>query len=769
MFLASALILATAPFGHDYVISSDGAWCWFADPRAIWYRGNIAAGSVSSTGDINVDIFNPKDNSSSTYTIAPKFEKDDHDNPALIELPNGQIAAFYSKHTGPDLYMTVGTTMNESIDWTESKKINPNDPNYTGPKGAINSYTYPNPQLLSQEKNRLFLFWRGMNWKPTFSFSDDLGKTWSTGKILVSPKSEDSYNRPYTKISGDGKSQINIAFTDGHPRNEPTNSIYFLKYEKGNFRSATNDQIATIKQLPIEPQKADVVYDGKVENMRSWIWDVAQTKNGNPVIAYSRMPKETEHYYRYVWHNGKRWIDRPIVFGGKWFPQTPEGKTEQEPHYSGGVVIDHNDPRFVYLSRPINGKFEIERWFTPDGGDSWSHVAITGNSKHDSVRPFGIRGEKPSEQSPNVLWMNFTKYIHYTNFTSTIQAAKEDFRPFPANDPMRSADAVFRWVRSNPSPYPVYEWMIAPLLSGVLEYGETTQNQEAIDWVRQQGQKINYSMGPRKAMADDVAVAQAFLRLYQLDKNPAQLQPAKTWIDGFVAMPHTRSLEWKDNVYQEEMAWCDSLYMAPPAMAQLSAITGDQSYVDKMSKLWWKTSDYLYDPAENLYFRDSRYFNQKEANGNKVFWSRGNGWVLAGLARVLQHLPSNHPDRPKFIKQFQEMSMTLAMLQTQDGTWHASLLDPDSYPTPETSGTGFFIYAMAWGVNNGILERESFEVTINRGFKALSDAIDPSGRVSWIQPVGADPKSVKASDTDTYGVGAFLLAACELKKFQSKK
>jgi rhamnogalacturonyl hydrolase YesR len=763
-----AAFVALLPFGHEHYVSNDGAWCWFADPRAIWVNQKIVAGAVNQVGDVSIHIYDPATKKVQDVVLAPKFEKDDHDNPALIRLTDGRLAAFFTKHTGGDMYMSTTLTAVDLAQWTTPTKINPNDPKYTGPKGAINSYTYPNPQLLSKERNRIFLFWRGMNWKPTMSFSEDMGKTWSTGKIIVSPSDDGTYNRPYAKVAGDGQSKIHLAFTDGHPRNEATNSIYYLRYEKGAFRSVRNEKIAELKQLPIRSSQADVVYDGKTEGIRSWIWDVAQDKTGNPVLTYSRMPSENQHFYRYVRWDGRRWVDRPIVFGGKWFPTTPEGKTEPEPHYSGGVVIDPNDTRFVYLSRPINGRFEVERWFTSDGGDTWSHVAITGNSKHDSIRPFVVRGSRPNLTGPNTLWMNARKYVHYTDYASTIQASNEDTGPFPASDPVRAADAVFRWVRSNPSPYPKFEWMVAPLFSGVYDYGEMRGRNDALDWVRNEGESNDWKMGPRYAMADDVAVGQAFLKLYQRDKLPEQIAPVKAWLDGFIAMPHTRSLEWKDRVYNEEMAWCDALYMGPPTLAMMSEITGDARYLNRMNELWWKTSDYLFDKEESLFYRDSRYFNQKEANGKKVFWSRGNGWVLAGLANVLKSMPRSFVDRGRFVDQFRAMAKKLATLQTSDGTWHASLLDPASYPTPESSGTAFFVYGMAWGINEGLLDKATFEPVVRKGFEALCRNIDPSGRVAWIQPVGADPRAVKNSDTDAYGVGGFLMAACQIERMNRR-
>jgi unsaturated rhamnogalacturonyl hydrolase len=320
-------------------------------------------------------------------------------------------------------------------------------------------------------------------------------------------------------------------------------------------------------------------------------------------------------------------------------------------------------------------------------------------------------------------------------------------------------------VRSNPSPYPKFEWMLAPLFAGVYEYSQYRNEPEAANWLRAEGEANGYKMGPRPGMADDVAVGQAFIQLYLQDRKPEQIAPVQAWMDGWISKPHTASLEWKNGIHNSEMAWCDALFMAPPTMALLSKATGDPRYAAKMAELWWKTSDYLYDPSEQLYFRDSRYFEPREANGKKVFWSRGNGWVLAGLARVLMHLPANFEGRAKLEKQFKEMASRIAKLQTPDGTWHASLLDPESFPNEETSGTAFFVYSMAWGVNSGLLPRDEFESSITKGFGALCKAVDLNGRLGWVQPIGQDPKKVKNSDTDAYGVGGFLLAAGEMSQF----
>jgi unsaturated rhamnogalacturonyl hydrolase len=195
-------------------------------------------------------------------------------------------------------------------------------------------------------------------------------------------------------------------------------------------------------------------------------------------------------------------------------------------------------------------------------------------------------------------------------------------------------------------------------------------------------------------------------------------------------------------------------------------------YITQASKLWWKTADYLYDKDEKLYYRDSRFFDQREKNGKKVFWSRGHGWVMGGLVRMLSNMPEDFPDRERFEKLFKEMAYRIAPLQTDDGTWHASLLDPDNYQAKESSGTGFYIYALAWGVNNGLLPRRDFKPVIEKGWKALMDCVQDDGKIGFVQLPAAEPGKATADDTATYGTGAFLLAGsevCKLNKSFRKK
>jgi rhamnogalacturonyl hydrolase YesR len=202
--------------------------------------------------------------------------------------------------------------------------------------------------------------------------------------------------------------------------------------------------------------------------------------------------------------------------------------------------------------------------------------------------------------------------------------------------------------------------------------------------------------------------------------------------------------------------------MGPPAWIRLYKATDDRRYLEFMDKEWWATSDFLYDKEEHLYFRDSTYFEKREANGKKIFWSRGNGWVMAGLARVLEILPRDFPNRSRYEQQFKEMAAKIASLQQEDGLWRSSLLDPASYPLKETSGSGFYTFALAWGINHGLLDRDKYAPVVRKGWTGLVGCVKPDGKLEHVQPVGADPKKFEPTSNDVFGAGAFLLAGTEV-------
>jgi rhamnogalacturonyl hydrolase YesR len=229
---------------------------------------------------------------------------------------------------------------------------------------------------------------------------------------------------------------------------------------------------------------------------------------------------------------------------------------------------------------------------------------------------------------------------------------------------------VADWQLQRAQPSFNQDWTFAAMYAGFMAVPETVNGSTYRDAMLAMGSKFHWQPGPRLPHADDHAIGQTYLDLYARDRDPAMLAPIRERMDAVMKLPDdpAKPLWW----------WSDALFMAPPVLAKLSRATGDRKYLDFMDHEWWITSNLLYSPADHLYFRDKSYFTAHEANGAKVFWSRGNGWVFAGLARVLSEMPSDYPSRPKYVAQFREMAEKIASLQGADGLWTPGLLDAAS-------------------------------------------------------------------------------------------
>src|SRR4030095_8055286 len=276
------------PKGEAYLsFTTNGAWCWFSDPRAIYFKGRhkrTYAGWVDSSGNIIVGFYDHDLKRTETKVLHKNFEKDDHDNPSLIMDRQGKLMVFYSKHATPEpIYMLKAKKAEDISEWETAAKLNLNDS--IAYAGLSNTYTYTNICRLANEKDTLYIFWRGGDFKPNFSVSNDGGKTWTAGRILILPERIYKDRRPYLKVASKHKDVIHFAFTDGHPNVEPTNSIYYAKYRDNALHKANGEKIADMAALPIHPQHADLVYDATKTNERAWIWDVAENKEGEPVIV----------------------------------------------------------------------------------------------------------------------------------------------------------------------------------------------------------------------------------------------------------------------------------------------------------------------------------------------------------------------------------------------------------------------------------------------------------------------------------------------------
>ena len=282
-------------------------------------------------------------------------------------------------------------------------------------------------------------------------------------------------------------------------------------------------------------------------------------------------------------------------------------------------------------------------------------------------------------------------------------------------------ERVADWQLANPGNWKPIEWENGAFFAGVMALVPVSTSPRFRAAMMSLGEKHHWQLASRPYHADDHVVGQTYAELYLQQRDPRLIAPLQQQFDFILAHPKDDNLDFdaaKNPDRLDRWSWCDSLFMAPPAWVRLWKATDKPAYLDFAVTKWWVTSDFLYDKEEHLYFRDSSYFDKREKNGRKVFWSRGNGWVMAGLVRVLQFLPADHPAHPRLVTQYREMADKIVTLQHADGFWRASLLDPESYPMQETSGTGFYCYAFAWGVNNGLLDRARFEPAVRRAWAA---------------------------------------------------
>jgi rhamnogalacturonyl hydrolase YesR len=225
--------------------------------------------------------------------------------------------------------------------------------------------------------------------------------------------------------------------------------------------------------------------------------------------------------------------------------------------------------------------------------------------------------------------------------------------------------------------------------------------------------------------------------------------------------PSLSSLHWQSPYHQDRWNWCDALFMSPPVWAKLYKVTGEEKYLDFMVTEFKATTDFLFDTQENLYYRDESFMGKLD-NGTKIFWSRGNGWVFAGLTNIMNELDPKTKAYKYFLKIYKKMAAKLLEIQTPEGHWAMSLLGQEFYPTPETSGSSFYVYGLAWGINQGILDAATYKPAVIKGWNAMVSHVTDEGMLGYVQPIGAAPGKAWPDKTEVYGTGAFLSAGSEV-------
>jgi rhamnogalacturonyl hydrolase YesR len=320
------------------------------------------------------------------------------------------------------------------------------------------------------------------------------------------------------------------------------------------------------------------------------------------------------------------------------------------------------------------------------------------------------------------------------------------------------------WVppRAAPDTADLRGWVQGAFYVGLLELANRNPRQLYQNALLLRGEANKWQLGQRLYHADDHVIGQAYFWASRNGAGQDALVPMQRSFDRILARPSTVPLGYDAAPGVDcttRWCWCDAIFMGPPVWAEMSKVTGDPRYADFAKAELRATTEYLYDRSEHLYYRDSRFFERRGPKGEKVFWSRGNGWVFAGLVRMLAQLPQNDPGRAEIVATFRQMAVKLKAIQKPDGYWSPSLLGDPATSLPETSGTGFFTYGFAWGIKAGLLDRAQYEPVVRKGWGALVRSLHPSGKLGYVQPIGDRPDNVTFEDTQYYGLGAFLLAA----------
>lgn len=397
------------------MLAEEGAWCWFADPRALHYENGSGTINSSYVGYIDVhgavkalqyDFLKGR---KSEVLIRSYFQPDDHDNPTFLALPDGRVMVFYSRHTDePCFYYRVSRVPGDITTLGEEKIIPTRD-----------NTTYPSPFILSDDPRHIYLCWRGIRWHPTVARltlpdgDDEVRMDWGPYQLVQSTGA-----RPYAKYLSNGKDRIMFAYTTGHPDNENPNWLYVncfnintLQIEdvEGRVLSSVVGGPLAVNAGERYAEEHPAAVADCTPGTRDWVWQLAADGQGRPVIAMVKISgdKKTHDYYYKYW-DGRAWKEIFLAHGGGHFHQSPD----IEHCYSGGMAVDPAHPEVVYCSVPVAGAFgtvyEIVRYTVDTAAGEVKAEPVTRNSRKNNVRPYVL---PHSEGSPlRIAWMHGDYY-----------------------------------------------------------------------------------------------------------------------------------------------------------------------------------------------------------------------------------------------------------------------------------------------------------------------------------------------------------------------
>ncbi len=265
-------------------------------------------------------------------------------------------------------------------------------------------------------------------------------------------------------------------------------------------------------------------------------------------------------------------------------------------------------------------------------------------------------------------------------------------------------------------------WTNGPFYLGLVRLNEIQYNERYMNFLLGVGDAAHWSLNARENNlyhADDFCVAQMYLEMYRIFGTKEILAPTLKRTGHIISNQSGEPLWLGNERGQERWSWCDALFMAPPVYSGLYSITGNEEYIRFLDREFMVCVDSLYDRESHLFYRDRNYKGLKEKNGEKVFWGRGNGWAIGGISSMLRYLPESHRSYWYYANIFRQMASALLKAQDINGYWHPSLTDPDSYPDQENSSTALITYALAWGINKGLLDESTFKEPVLKAWESM--------------------------------------------------
>jgi hypothetical protein len=395
-FLAAAFRLQAqtlpSPGANFSQITSNGVWTWYGEPKAVYYQGihkRTYMGWISNTGTISVGSYDHDTGDTVTHVIRTGFQTDDHAHPSLIMRPDGRLLVAFSAHDGSTLNVYIATNAEDISSFGPVIQV-------SGP-----GFCYPNLMWFSTEgdSGRLYCFIRGSGTLPSYTYSDDWGKTWTTPRVYF--QNNDNTPKPYCKYCGNGRDEMHVVIERGHRGG--SYPLYYLKFTKGAFYNADGQKIGDTSSLPIMNTLIDTVFNPASAGGNGSGWDIALDKNGRPVVVYDLIKDANNHIYMYFRWNGASWLKYTLINSG--------ANMGGEAGFGAGVTLDHENTNIVYLSRQINGMFELDKWVTRDSGATWDSTAITRGSAKKNTRPCVPRGHIAGGNI-EIIW-NYGDYTTY--------------------------------------------------------------------------------------------------------------------------------------------------------------------------------------------------------------------------------------------------------------------------------------------------------------------------------------------------------------------